>query len=136
MSALESADRAAAAYSRRRLLNWGLALAIAAAAAGILLAPLAVAILFGPGYESVVPVLRILLLAAPFMAITDIIGTQGLLARGHDRTFALVALSVSAAGLGVSAGLALVFSHLGMAVGATLTEVTMSVTMIVAWRRA
>ncbi len=135
MSALEAADPSQARASRVRLARIGVTIGILAAGLGFVLAPSLVRVLFGPGYEEAVPVIRVLLAAAPFMAVTDLFGTQGLLAGGRDRAFAGVALTVASLGVALSGVLSTRFAHLGMAAGVTLTEVAMATAMLLVWKR-
>jgi polysaccharide transporter, PST family len=71
-------------------LGVGLAALLAAFAEPI------VTVVFGPGYEPAVPVLRILALLLPLVAITTALGQHWLIARGLDRSVTLVTLAAGA----------------------------------------
>lgn len=63
----------------------GLALALGA--------PWFVGFLFGPGYESAIPVLRILGLVCPFSAVNSVLGIRWMFPLGMDRTYNRIVLS-------------------------------------------
>lgn len=72
-------------------LGTGLAAVIAVFAGPI------VEIVFGPGYEPAVPVLRILALLLPLVAVTAALGQHWLIARGLDRRVTVVTLGAGLA---------------------------------------
>lgn len=87
-----------------------------------LLAPWLILLVFGPGYESATPVLRVLALVIPLLVVNDALATQWLIPHGLDRPLSLTLLA--AAGLGVGLALLVVptYQALGMAVVVVLVE--------------
>lgn len=86
------------------------------------LAPVLVRVLLGAGYDSVVPVLRVLAMLLPIIAIGTVLGVQWALPMGLDRPFYRIV--VSAGILNVLFAILLVPSYgaLGMAWSVVLTE--------------
>ncbi|HET7274378.1 MAG TPA: oligosaccharide flippase family protein [Longimicrobiaceae bacterium] len=96
----------------------GLALGIAI----LVGAPFLVDLLLGPGYESAVPVLRMLALLPPIIALGTVLGIQWALPLGLDRPFYVLVLSAGALNLLLAAVLAPEYGAFGMAVSVVLAE--------------
>lgn len=85
-------------------------------------APLLVRFLLGAEFKASVPVLRILSLQVPLIAVSKLLGIQWMLPLGMNRTFSLITLS----GGGIILLLALLltpsYAHIGMALAVIGTE--------------
>ncbi|WP_324715311.1 flippase [Carboxydochorda subterranea] len=135
ISHLVSEDRTRA-HRLARLSLVAMAAAGCLMAAGVIvLAPVLVRLLFGPGYEPAIPVVRILALLMPLSAANNVLGTQWMIPLGLERSFTL---TVAAAGV-VNVLLAWVLapSHgpAGMAVAVTSTEAFVTLAMLTILRR-
>jgi PST family polysaccharide transporter len=88
----------------------------------MLLAPWLIQLVFGSGYESATPVLRVLALVIPLLVVNDALAAQWLIPHGLDRPLSLIVLA--AAGLGVGLALLIVptYQAFGMAVVVVLIE--------------
>ena len=103
-----------------RLLRWSLgltgAIAACACAACWLLAPWLIRISLGPGYQDAIAVLRIALLAAPLMALNNVLSNQILTPFGLEKK--QLAVQAGCAALAVPAGACL--GSQGLLFGASL----------------
>jgi len=93
------------------------------------LAPWLVALLLGEGYEGAVPVMRILVLLLPMIALSNALGIQWMLALGMDVPFNRVILWAGLLNLGLALLLVPRFAHFGMAYAVVLVEVFVTVGM-------
>lgn len=122
MSQLAMTDRErAGSLTRASLVAIGGAGLMLGAATAIA-APFLVRVLLGAGYESVVPVLRVLALLPPVIAFGTVLGIQWALPLGLDRPF--YALVMAAGVLNVLLAMVLVprYGALGMAGAVVITE--------------
>jgi len=87
------------------------------------LAPWIVKLLLGPGYEAAVPVMRILALLLPMIALSNALGIQWMLALGLDRPFNAVILAAGLLNLGLALVLVPKLAYVGMAYAVVLVEV-------------
>jgi PST family polysaccharide transporter len=87
-------------------------------------APILVHVLLGPGFESAIPVLRILSLLPPLIAASNVLGVQWGLALGLDRLVNLVMFGAGV--LNVSLAFLLVphYSQIGMAMSVVAAELS------------
>ncbi|HEX8451138.1 MAG TPA: oligosaccharide flippase family protein [Longimicrobium sp.] len=115
-------DRPAAAALVRRSLGPIVGLGVAAGASIALAAPLLTRVLFGPGYEPVTGVLRILAFLPPILALGTVLGLNWILPLGRDRAYVRFVLAAGAANLLLAALLAPRYGAAGMAVAAVLAE--------------
>lgn len=92
-----------------------LGLGVACALGVFLLAPWVVPLLLGPGYEGAVPLMRVLSLVLPLIALSFALGSQWMLAWGMDRAFNGVILSAGFLNLLLAPLLAAGYGPLGMA---------------------
>lgn len=115
-------DRAAAAALVRRSLVPMVAVGVATGAAIGVGAPLLTRVLFGPGYEPVTQVLRIMALLPPILAVGTVLGLNWILPLGGDRAYVRFVLAAGAANLLLAALLAPRYGAPGMAVAAVLAE--------------
>ena len=88
----------------------------------VLFAPWAVWLLLGPGYERAVPLMRILSLLLPLIALSFAMGVQWMLAWGMDRAFNGVIVSAGLLNLFLAPFLAHRLGALGMAGAVVLVE--------------
>lgn len=86
------------------------------------LAPLLIRFLLGPGYESAVPVLRILALLLPVIAFGTVLGIQWALPMGLDRPFYAIVACAGVINVVLAVILAPRHGALGMAWAVVLTE--------------
>jgi PST family polysaccharide transporter len=115
-------DRPAAAALVRRSLVPIAAIGVATGAAIMIGAPLLTRVLFGPGYEPVTPVLRIMAFLPPILAVGTVLGLNWILPLGRDRAYVRFVLAAGAANLVLAALLAPRYGASGMAVAAVLAE--------------
>ena len=129
ISYLVQSDAAAAASLVRRVLVMLGSSASVAGALLALLAPQVVSLLLGTGYEAAVPVLRLLALLLPIIAIGTVLGIFWALPLGRDR--ALLVLTAAAGVLNVLLVLILVPRHgaSGMAGAVVVAELLVSVSL-------
>jgi PST family polysaccharide transporter len=78
-------------------------------------APWLVGVVMGPGFAEAVPVLRILAVLPPLLAITHSVGLQWLLSSGRDAEVNRIILSAGVLNLFLAVLLAPHFAHVGMA---------------------
>jgi PST family polysaccharide transporter len=98
-------------------------------------APLLVSVLLGPGYESAVPVLRLLAALPPMIAVSTVLGLQWALPLGHDRAYLYIV--VSGAALNICLAILLVprFGAMGMAGSIVSAEsFVLGGLVVLAWR--
>jgi PST family polysaccharide transporter len=107
-------------------------------ALGILLfafAPLLVRVLLGPGFDPAVPVLRMLSLLMPLIALSVFMGMQWMLPLGLDRLFTTITIIAGVINLGLAVALARAFAGVGMASAVVLAETFVTVSMYLELRR-
>lgn len=100
-------------------------------------APTLVRVVLGPGYENSVPVLRILALLSPLIALSHVFGIQWMLPLGMDRAFNAIIVAAGAINIGLAVTLAPGFRAIGMACAVLTAEtfVTVSMYLLLRWRR-
>jgi len=97
--------------------------------------PLIVRLLLGRGFETTVPVLRVLSLTLPLIAISNVLGLQWLVPLGKDGVFNRIIISAGLLNLALAVTLGLRFGALGMAWAVVLAELFVTFTMaVVVWR--
>lgn len=130
MSHLAANDRERAARVVRGslVLLSGLGLFLAGAVA--VAAPLLVRVLLGPGYEPVVPVLRVLAVMLPVVAVGTVLGIQWALPLGRDRMFYRLVIGAGVLNLAAAAWLAPRYGAMGMAVSVVLAQVFVSAGLV------
>lgn len=85
-------------------------------------APLLISVLLGPGYEAAVPVLRVLALLLPLVALSNVLGIQWMLPLGLDRNFNTIIATAGLLNLGLAILLAPRLGALGMALAVVVAE--------------
>lgn len=128
-------DRGAAA----RLLRFSavviVGLGFAVGAIALFAAPLLVRLLLGPGYEAAVPVLRVLALLPPIVALATVVGIQWALPLGHDRQFLVCVCAAGLVNLAAALALVPVWGAMGMAISVVLAEASVMIGLLwLAWR--
>ncbi|MBO9542815.1 flippase [bacterium] len=98
-------------------------------------APWLVSILLGPTFQEAVPVLRILALLPPLIALSNVLGIQWMLPLGLDRVFNSIIITAGLLNLCLAAFLAPAFAQVGMAIAVVLAEFFVTACMIVVLRR-
>lgn len=99
-------------------------------------APLLVRIILGDGFGPAVPVLRILCLLPPLIALSNVFGIQWMLPLGMDRPFNTIILIAGAINIVLAVILAPLFGELGMAWAVVVAEtfVTGGIYLLLRWR--
>ena len=105
-----------------------------------LAAPTVVALLLGPGYEDAVPVLRVLALLVPIIAVGTVLGLFWALPFGRDRVLLLVTATAGLVNVALVVVLvprmaALGMAALGMASAVVTAELLVAVTLGVLYAR-
>jgi polysaccharide transporter, PST family len=107
------------------------------AAIGLILfvaAPWIVRIAMGPGFAEIVPVLKILSLLPPLVALSNVYGIQWMLALKLDSVFNRVVLITGAINVAVATLVAPRYGHIGMAVTAVLADISVAFGILICLR--
>ena len=123
VSYLQTADPPAARKMIRRSLVGVGAAGLAAAMLAFVGAPLLVRLLLGAGYESAVPVLRMLGLLPALVAVNTVLGIYWALPFGRDRSFLASIIAAGVSNVVLAAVLVPRFGALGMAAASITAEV-------------
>lgn len=101
------------------------------------LAPILVRVILGQGYDHAVPVLRILSLLPPLIALSNVYGVQWMLPLGMDRPFNTIILIAGLINVALAVALAPAYLAMGMAWSVVSAEVfvTASFYLLLRWRR-
>jgi PST family polysaccharide transporter len=94
-------------------------------------APFIVRILLGKGYESAVPVLRILSLLVPSVALGNVLGVQWMLPLGMDRQFNKIIITAGVINVGLALWWASRWQHVGMAWAVSVAEMIVTILFFV-----
>ena len=126
---LVAADKQKAARMARfgLLAIGGLGLVLGIAV--MLFAPLAIRILLGNRYEASIPVLRILALLIPLVALSNVIGVQWMLPLGMDRQFNKVIMGAGILNVSLALWLAPRLGPVGMATSIVFAEAFVVISM-------
>ena len=129
MSFLHATDHPAARRTIRAALAGvgvlGLAMGLVAAAG----APLLVHVILGNGYDAAIPVLRLLGLLLPLVAISTVLGLYWALPYGHERALLAAILGGGVANISLAAVLVPRMGAVGMAVAAIAAETVVLATL-------
>jgi PST family polysaccharide transporter len=123
LSHLASQSTKDAAHLARRVI---LVMGLGSLGAAVLLlgaAPLIVRLLLGSGYEGAVPVMRVLAVLLPMVALSNALGIQWMLVLGQDRAFNVIISSAGLLNLLLALLLVPRMGHMGMACAVVLVEV-------------
>jgi polysaccharide transporter, PST family len=135
ISHLMTHDRAEAARAAR--LSVALMAGVGVSAGCLLFfgAPLLVRLLLGAGYEGAVPVLRILALLPPLVAVSTAFGSQWMLALGMERELNRITLAAGAVNAALSLALGVWLQHIGVAAAIVVVEFGVAAAMLGSLRR-
>jgi PST family polysaccharide transporter len=103
--------------------------------AAFFLAPLIVRVALGPGFQSAVPVLRVLAWLVPVVALNLALGIQWMLPLGLDSAFNRIILAAGILNIVLAVILAPTFAQMGMACSVLTCEVLVTAGMYIALRR-
>jgi PST family polysaccharide transporter len=98
-------------------------------------APLLVRLLLGKGFEQSIPVLRILALLPPLIALSNVFGSQWMLALRLERELNWIILSAGVLNVVLSIVLGRLYQHMGVAVSVVLAEVFVIAATVIVLRR-
>lgn len=135
VSFLRESDAAAAdrLVQRSLMVTGGLGLLIGGTA--FVAAPLLVALLLGPGYEGAVPLLRILAILPPLVAVDTVLGLHWAVPHGHDRPFLATMLIAGTLNLVLAIVLLPRFGAEGVSAAVVLAECGGMLALLTLWRR-
>jgi len=135
VSFLRATDAAAAdrLVQRSLIVTGGLGLLIGATA--FIAAPLLVQLLLGPGYEGAVPLLRILAILPPLVAVDTVLGLHWAVPHGHDRPFLATMLIAGTLNLFLAIALIPRFGAEGVSAAVVLAECGGMLALLTLWRR-
>jgi polysaccharide transporter, PST family len=131
LSHLMTRDRARAAALARLSLACMAIGGLLLWAAVFLGAPLIVRLALGPGYERVVPVMRILSVLIPAVTVSNVLGIQWMLPLGMDRVFNYIIISAGLLNLALAGIMAPRWQETGMALAVTISESAITAAMCV-----
>jgi PST family polysaccharide transporter len=94
-------------------------------------APYIIRAALGPGFTPAIPVLRVLSVLLPAVALSDVFGIQWMLPLGLDRAFNAIIICCGLLNLGVVVLLAPRFGHLGVAFSVAGCECVVTIAMFV-----
>lgn len=135
VSFLRATDDAAAdrLVQRSVIVTGGLGLLIGATA--FVAAPLLVQLLLGPGYEGAIPLLRILAILPPLVAVDTVLGLHWAVPHGHDRPFLATMLIAGTLNLVLAIALIPRFGAEGVSAAVVLAECGGMLALLTLWRR-
>jgi polysaccharide transporter, PST family len=135
VSFLRATDAAAAdrLVQRSLIVTGGLGLLIGATA--FLAAPLLVQLLLGPGYEGAIPLMRILAILPPLVAVDTVLGLHWAVPHGHDRPFLATMLIAGTLNLALAIALIPRFGAEGVSAAVVLAEFGGMLALLTLWRR-
>jgi PST family polysaccharide transporter len=135
MSFLRATDAAAAdrLVQRSLIVTGGLGLLIGGTAFSA--APLLVELLLGPGYEAAIPLLRILAILPPLVAVDTVLGLHWAVPHGHDRPFLATMLIAGTLNLVLAIALIPRFGAAGVSAAVVLAECAVMIRLGLLYRR-
>jgi PST family polysaccharide transporter len=123
-----SDQQKAAKMARLGLLTIG-GLGFSLGLAVIIFAPLAVRVLLGESYEQSIPVLRVLALLNPLIALSTVVGVQWMLPLGMDSAFNKVIICAGVLNVLLALWLAPLAGPIGMATSVVIAEAFVTIAM-------
>jgi PST family polysaccharide transporter len=135
ISRLMLTDRPGAARAARMSVMLMLGVGISAGVCMFFGAPWLVRLLLGPGFEGAVPVLRILALLPPLIALSNAFGVQWMLALGLDAELNRIILAAAALDIVLALVLGNRFQHIGVGASVALAEVFVTGATVYVLRR-
>jgi len=135
VSFLRATDAAAAdrLVQRSLIVTGGLGLVIGATA--FIAAPLLVSLLLGPGYDEAIPLLRILAMLPPLVAVDTVLGLHWAVPHGHDRPFLATMLIAGTLNLVLAIALIPRVGAEGVSAAVVLAECAVMVRLGLLYRR-
>jgi PST family polysaccharide transporter len=94
-----------------------------------------VRVVLGPGFQSAVPVLRLLVWLVPAIALSNALGIQWMLPLGLDRTFNRIILGAGIMNILLAVFLAPLYAQMGMAWAVLASEIFVTAGIYVALHR-
>jgi PST family polysaccharide transporter len=104
-------------------------LALLAGAAQFLAAPLEVKILLGPEFSPAIPVLRVMGVLLPAVALNNVLGIQWMLPLRMDKECNIVLVGAAVLNVALACLLAPRFNALGVAIAVVVAECTITVVL-------
>ena len=135
ISRLMVTDRPGAARAARLSVMLMLGVGMSAGLCMFFGAPWLVRLLLGPGFEGAVPVLRILALLPPLIALSNAFGVQWMLALGLDAELNRIVLAAAALDIVLALVLGTRFQHIGVGASVALAEVFVTGATVCVLRR-
>ncbi len=135
VSFLRATDAAAAdrLVQRSLIVTGGLGLLIGGTA--FIAAPLLVQLLLGPGYDGAIPLLRILAVLPPLVAVDTVLGLHWAVPHGHDRPFLATMLVAGTINLLLAIVLIPRFGAEGVSAAVLLAECFVMISLVALWRK-
>ena len=97
----------------------------------LIAAPLIIRIVLGPGYGAAVPVMRVLSLLLPAVAISTVLGMQWMLPLGMDAVYNKIIISAGLLNLLLASLLAAKWQQMGMACAVVLSEYLVTIAVCI-----
>jgi PST family polysaccharide transporter len=94
-------------------------------------APLLIRVLLGPAYEPAIPILRVLAILIPVIALSNVLGIQWMLPLGLDSIFNAIIFSAGFVNICLAVLFAPRFGPIGMAWAVVLSELFVTASMFV-----
>jgi PST family polysaccharide transporter len=137
LSHLLTTDRSQAVRLVRTSLAMMTLVALLLCVATLAAAPWIVRVGLGPGYGAAVPVMRVLSLLLPAIAVSTVLGMQWMLPLGMDAVYNKIVISAGFLNLALAACLASRWQQMGMACAVVVSEylVTIAVCVVLIRRR-
>ena len=98
-------------------------------------APLLVRVILGPGYEAAIPVLRILAILPPTIAVGTLLGIQWALPMGLERPFYLFVLAAGMLNIILAVFLVPRYGAMGMAISVMMAELFVAGCLVALFKR-
>ncbi len=105
-------------------------------AVALLAAPWLIRVILGPGYESAIPVLRLMAALPPIIAVGTVFGIHWALAAGFERPFVVLVLVGAAANVFSAVLLVPRWGAVGMAIAVLSAEVVVALGLLALFRQA
>ena len=132
---LLATDRRGAAQAARASSQLMISVGLGAGIVLLCGAPLLVRVLLGAGFEGSIPVLRLIALVPPLVALSSVFGVQWMLSLGLDRELNRIMLAATVLDAALSLALGRLYHHLGVAASLVIVEVFVASAMFSVLRR-
>ena len=101
----------------------------------ICVAPIFVPIFFGPGFDTVSPILQILCILIPLISITEMIGTAYLIPSGREKLFTRIILISAGVNIALNFLFIWLMGAIGAAIGTIVSELVKATMLLVLIRK-